>query len=101
MNIGLKKEHHTIILIIIGCIILNLLNWEPNSVNDDKIIYRYFGLLIYKGSVPYRDAFDNKPPLIFFFNALTWLIDYKLTWIIDALLVLLASLLFYNLCKKN
>src|SRR5450755_3488170 len=97
----LKKEHYISMFIILGCISLNLLNWVPDSISDDKIIYKYFGLLIYKGGIPYRDAFDNKPPLIFFLNAVTWFTSYHITWLIDSLLVLLATWLFYNLCKKN
>ena len=96
-----KKEYYTISLIILGSVSLNLLNWIPEPNYDDQIIYKYIGLVIYKGGVPYRDAFDNKPPLIFFYNALTWLTGYGLAWMLDTLLVLLATLLFYSLCKKN
>ena len=95
------KNQLTILSIILGCVALNLIYWAPELIYDDKIIYRYFGLVIYKGGVPYRDAFDNKPPVIFFLNALSWLTGYRLIWIIDTALILLATLLFYNLCKKK
>jgi len=97
----LKKEYYNIIPLILGSVSLNLPNWSSEALYDDKIIYKYLGLVIYKGGIPYRDAFDNKPPLIFFLNALTWFTGPRVIWIADTLLVLLATLLFYNLCKKN
>jgi hypothetical protein len=90
-----------LLFIVLGCISLNLLNWMPDDIYDDKIIFKYLGLVIYKGGVPYRDAFENKPPLIFFLNALTWLTSYRVTWVADTLLVLLATLMFYSLCRRK
>jgi hypothetical protein len=96
-----KREYYTVVLLVLGCISLNLANWLPDNIYDDKIIYKYLGLVIFKGGVPYRDAFDNKPPLIFFLNALTWMTSYRIAWLIDTLLILLATILFYNLCRKK
>jgi hypothetical protein len=96
-----KKELFTILSLALGSIALNCIYWAPELIYDDKIIYKYLGLVIYKGFVPYKDAFDNKPPIIFFFNALSWLTSYRFVWILDTLLILLATLLFYNLCRKR
>ena len=45
----------------------------------DREVFRYFGMLIYNGGIPYVDAFDHKPPVIYFlyffghiFNAGPW-----------------------------
>ena len=32
----------------------------------DVEVFRYVGMCITKGYVPYKDAFDHKPPLIYF-----------------------------------
>ena len=68
---------------------------------DDKEIFKYVGLVIYKGGVPYRDVFDHKPPLIYFLNAFNWWFNVWIPWLLDTCLVLFATLLFYWLCRKN
>ncbi len=98
----IKKEGYHILFIVLGSVCLNFLN-SPLNENffDDKEIFRYAGLVIYKGGVPYRDVFDHKPPLIYFLNAMNWYFSPWVTWMMDTLLVLFATLLFYRLCKKN
>jgi hypothetical protein len=98
----IKKEHYSILFIILGSVALNFLNSPHSEIfSDDKEIFRYAGLVIYKGGVPYRDIFDHKPPLIYFFNALNWYTSPWFTWFLDTMLILLATLLFYWLCRKN
>src|SRR5262249_12585228 len=64
-------------------------------------IYRYIGRVIERGGTPYRDVFDHKPPLIYFLNYAAILLggDWG-QWLIDATLALLATLLFYRLCRR-
>jgi hypothetical protein len=98
----IKKEHYGLLLIILGSVLLNLMNSPLTfSFFDDKEIFKYGGLVIYKGGVPYRDFFDHKPPLIYFFNALNWYAGPWVPWLLDTLLILFATGLFYWLCKKN
>jgi len=97
----IKKEKFTVLYIILGCITLNFI-YSPLTplFFDDKEIFNYAGLLIYRGGVPYRDVFDHKPPLIYFLNFLNWISPW-IFWLMDTLMVLFATLLFYRLCKKN
>jgi hypothetical protein len=98
----IKKEHYRILFIILGSVALNFLNSPLSEIfSDDKEIFKYAGLVIYKGGVPYRDFFDHKPPLIYFFNSLNWYISPWFTWLMDTFLILLATILFYWLCRKN
>jgi hypothetical protein len=85
------------LILIAICIGLSLLYIPPVDIfYDDTEIFRYFGRLIAAGGVPYRDVFDHKPPLIYFFNVCgPWGI-----WLINTVLVLGASLLFYRLCRR-
>jgi hypothetical protein len=97
----MKKERYSLLLIILGSVSLNILNLPFLEIySDDKEIFKYAGLVIYKGGVPYRDFFDHKPPLIYFLNSLNWFSGTWLPWLLDTLLVLFATLLFYWLCKK-
>ncbi len=97
----IKKEQYGLLFIILGCVFLNFLNSPLSEIFfDDKEIFKYAGFVIFKGGVPYRDVFDHKPPLIFFLNALGWYNSW-IPWFLDTMLVLLATVLFYSLCKQN
>jgi len=98
----MKRERYFLLFIILGSVALNLLNLPFSEIySDDKEIFKYAGLVIYKGGVPYRDFFDHKPPLIYFFNAFNWYFSPWILWLLDTLLVLFATLLFYWLCRKS
>ncbi len=91
-----------LIFTLTACVLLSMLYCPPIDLwYDDKQIFRYAGLLLYKGSVPYRDFFDHKPPLIYFFNCAGLLLGSWGLWIIDTLLMTGASLLFYRLCRQK
>jgi hypothetical protein len=97
----IKKSQYSLLFIILGSVSLNFLNSPLSEMFfDDKEIFKYAGLIIHKGGVPYRDFFDHKPPLIYFLYAFHWISPW-IPWILDTLLVLFASLLFYWLCRKN
>jgi len=85
------------LLLLAACLLLSLLYCPPVDIfYDDKEIFRYFGMFISRGGVPYRDFFDHKPPLIFFMNIFgSWGL-----WLIDTALVTLASLLFFRTCRQ-
>lgn len=68
---------------------------------DDKEIFKYTGLAISKGAVPYRDFFDHKPPLIYFLNYIGLLFGGWGLWLFDAAFVLIASIVFFRICKKQ
>lgn len=68
---------------------------------DDKEIFKYTGFLLKEGAVPYRDFFDHKPPLIFFFNYLHALFGGWFFWLLDTALVLYCSIQFLQLNIKH
>jgi hypothetical protein len=98
----MKKQNYGLYFALLASLLLSLMYMPGyNILQGDKEIYRYVGLVILKGEVPYRDVFDHKPPLIFFLNYASLLLggDWG-QWIIDAGLALLATGLFYRLCKR-
>jgi len=88
--------------LFIASVLLSMLFCPPvDNLWDDEIVFRYAGMLISKGGIPYIDLFDHKPPLIFFIN---WLGDWQGswgTWIIDALFTAGATLFFYKRCREK
>jgi hypothetical protein len=66
----------------------------------DKEVFRYMGMLICEGCVPYRDAFDHKPPVIYFLAALGNSLGPWGLWLATTLIVLASALLFFRACVK-
>ncbi|GGB14997.1 hypothetical protein [Puia dinghuensis] len=94
---AIAEPRRTILLLSAASLLLSLLYCPPVDLfYDDTEIFRYFGRLIVAGGVPYRDVFDHKPPLIFFFcTAGPWGL-----WLLNTALVLTATLLFLRLCRR-
>ena len=89
------------IFILSISLLLSFLYCPPFDILfDDKYIFTYIGRVIAHGAVPYRDVFDHKPPLIFFFNYFGGLLGPWGLWLIDTLLVMTASLFFFRLCQR-
>lgn len=97
-----KKPGYGLLFVLLASLALSL-PYIPgyDQVWGDKEIWRYIGQLMAKGGIPYRDAFDHKPPLIFFFNYFSWLLGGWGLWLIDVALVMLASSMFYKLCQAH
>ena len=75
-------------------------NYYPSH---DYAIFAYFGQQILRGKMPYRDLWDHKPPLIFYFDAL----GLKLTggslvgiWLLEVILFFLGGLILLRLLKR-
>ncbi|MBS1606952.1 MAG: hypothetical protein JST42_30130 [Bacteroidetes bacterium] len=101
MNLSFNKTDYGWLLVICASIGLSLLYIPTyNILCGDKEVYRYVGRVILEGGVPYRDVFDHKPPLIFLLNYAAILLggDWG-QWVMDTVLAVLATGLFYRLCK--
>lgn len=78
----LKKR--TIIFCLLGLLVLGVL--VPSSPMFRKIpgrdsgIYLYMGQEILDSKIPYRDAWDHKPPAIYFINALGLFLGNGSSW---------------------
>ena len=95
------KKNYPFLFVIITCLVLSFIHCPLFDIFlNDKEIWKYTGLVLHKGGVPYRDFFDHKTPLIFFINFLGVLFGPWGFWIIDSLLVLLATIVFFKTCKK-
>jgi 4-amino-4-deoxy-L-arabinose transferase-like glycosyltransferase len=70
-------------LIFVALLVIWLnLSWRPDlqRLPPDSGFYAYFGKAILHGQVPYRDIWDNKPPLGYYLNALAQLIFGQTAW---------------------
>jgi hypothetical protein len=97
----MNRSYTQFLFLLAACGLLTLLYCPPVDIPiDDKEVFRYAGMVIFKGGVPYRDFFDHKPPLIFFFNFFGLLLGSWGLWLIDLFLALLATGLFFQCCRK-
>jgi 4-amino-4-deoxy-L-arabinose transferase-like glycosyltransferase len=58
------------------------LSWRPDvsSLPPDSGFYAYIGKAILHGQLPYRDVWDDKPPLGYYLNALGLLVFGQTPW---------------------
>jgi len=58
-----------VILIVVLIVLLPISSLNMPFVRRDSGVFLYSGWRILNGEVPYRDIWDNKPPVIFYINA--------------------------------
>ena len=108
----MKKQKNTIqiktIAIILIIIVISFLITSYSSVINpfsdddpyDSWIFRYMGMLILKGGLPYRDAFEQKGPLLFIYEAIGILINKEFgIWILELISMIIFMFLTYRLCR--
>lgn len=95
----MKKEHFILPLILVTSFLLRLPSlFEPNWYGDEGI-YQVIGQVVHQGGLLYRDAWDNKPPLLYLIYAI---FDGNQVLVrLLSLLVMLATIVgFFFLGKK-
>ena len=92
------------LLLAIFVLFLNL-PWSPvfKGLGPDSGVYAYVGSSILHGQLPYRDAWEQKPPLGFYLNALAvWLFGRTpwALWWFDLIWVALCSVAAFLSSRK-
>ena len=91
-----------VLLFFLACV---LLPHSPlfKTPYGDSAVFLYHGQQILEGKIPYVDLFDNKPPLIFYLNALgLWIGNGSIwgVWSLEYLFLVLSSVIgFLTLTK--
>ncbi|NMA13417.1 MAG: hypothetical protein GX933_09595 [Chloroflexi bacterium] len=76
-------------------------NYSPSF---DSSIFSYIGQQILKGRTPYLEAWDHKPALIFYVNALgLWLANGQLIgiWMLELIALFAGSVILFTVLKKT
>jgi len=81
------------------------LSWRPDvsQLPPDSGFYAYFGKAILHGQIPYRDLWDNKPPLGYYLNAVALLVFGQTPWGVwwsSVVWILGCMVLFFLVIKK-
>lgn len=69
--------------------------------NLDSYCYRYMGMIMARGGVPYRDAFDNKGPLLYLINCIGYKISKKYgVFIIEYVFMMAYLMVQYSIARR-
>ncbi|HEX9091989.1 MAG TPA: glycosyltransferase family 39 protein, partial [Anaerolineales bacterium] len=97
----------SILAIILAAILVVWINlpWRPDVTpfHTDSGFYAYFGKAILHGEVPYRDVWDDKPPLGYYLNALGLAIFGQNSWGVwwaGVVWIFGCTVLFFMVIKK-
>ncbi len=95
-----------LVIALAGILALTVLIQSNPGINlpgRDYGIFSYIGQQILLGKLPYKDAWDHKPPAIFYFDALGLWIGHGLRWgiwLIEFISLVAAIWFSYILIKK-
>ncbi len=92
-----------LLIIVLTFIVLSQANPGMNVPSRDYGIFSYIGQQIVLGKLPYKDAWDHKPPAIFYVDALGLWAAHGLRWgiwAIEFICLAAAIWLSYLLIKK-
>jgi len=92
-----------IILIVVLIVLLPISSLNMPFVRRDSGVFLYSGWRILNGEVPYRDVWDNKPPVIFYINAAGLAISGGSrwgVWLIELISLFCAALIGFKLLNK-
>jgi len=89
-------------ILVCELVVLSQANPYFATPNRDSGMFLYFGRMILYGKTPYRDIWDNKPPGVYFINALGLWIGQDTrwgVWLLEWVFLLTAIILGYRLLK--
>ena len=75
--------HKALVACVVACAIVPLLLYIPfltEPFEKDEGFYAAVAQLILRGDLPYRDAFDNKPPVVFGWYAISFALFGEHVW---------------------
>jgi len=92
-----------VLFFILAITVLQQSNPGTELPNRDYGFYIYIGKQILKGKMPYKDAWDSKPPAIFYLNAFALGLGRGLrwgVWLVEFAFLFSAITASYSLIKK-
>ena len=92
-----------ILLVVLVLIVLVQANPGTHIPGRDYGFYVYIGDQILHGKLPYRDAWESKPPAIFYLNTIGLWIGRGSrwgVWIIELIALLVAAVFSFHIMKK-
>ncbi|MFH1263093.1 MAG: hypothetical protein V1495_06585 [Pseudomonadota bacterium] len=67
----------------------------------DREVYRYIGMVVRHGGMPYLDAFDNKPPVMFLITALVHEFGPWGIWLAESLAIAGGAFFLFRIAEEQ
>lgn len=92
-------------MILLVLVVMVSLQLAPSVIEQgrDSGIFAYTGRVVRDGGLPYRDAWDNKPPGVYYIDALAFVlfgVNRWALWLIETISVFLTGWLMYWLLNQ-
>ncbi len=108
-KVNLKCDWQEIltIIVIFGIATIFSLNSPTSILTDgggqtDSSVFRFMGMLLAKGYMPYLDSFDHKGPIIYILNYLGYIINRNWgIWLIELIFLFFSFLFIYKIARFN
>lgn len=101
---ALKNNIFYLFLLIIVSFIVSLLDLQ-NPIHSyyeryDATLYQYIGKMIWHNQLPYKDIFDHKGPMVYFWNTLGYIIHpMHGRWLIEFFALSISSYIAFSIAK--
>jgi hypothetical protein len=99
-----RRGLELILILLLALTVLVQANAGTRPLGRDQGFYVYIGNEIVHGRLPYADAWEDKPPAIFYLNALgIWLARGSRwgVWVLELVSLVLASWLSYEFMRRR
>ena len=74
--------------------------WTNGVSGTDSSVFKYVAMVISKGGMPYKDAFDHKGPLLYIINILGQFISfYRGIWVIECIFIFGTFYMMYKTAR--
>ena len=99
---ALKNNIFYLFLLIIVSFIVSLLDLQ-NPIHSyyeryDATLYQYIGKMIWYNQLPYKDIFDHKGPMVYFWNTLGYIIHpMHGRWLIEFFALSISSYIAFSI----
>lgn len=103
---GKKGEKYIIVAVLFFVYLIFSMPTSPpfEPLGYDKEVFQYMGMILDNQQLPYTNAFDHKPPVIYLLNYLGFVCTPNSTWgifIIMNVFGFLSSLLIYKIASTH
>lgn len=101
-----KRYQDVIVILVMAAIAFLFLTkspmhiWKHEESGVDSSVFKTVAYMMSEGAMPYRDSFDHKGPLLYFFNYIGMLFSfYRGIWVIEFFSLLVSLCFMYKIAE--
>jgi hypothetical protein len=101
MYLAMENKMYKFIIIVFNFTIAYLLHFQYNIFDYDIEFFKYCGMVLSKGQIPYKDFFDHKAPLIYLLHYIAFELGHLGMYIIASTLSSISSVFIFKLSSTS